>query len=141
MSYFLLRNSRSFGIPDVIRAAQISVEAGAQGITVHPRPDERHIKPSDIFELAKILTVEFNIEGNPFFPQFIEIVRKVKPTQCTLVPDLKDALTSDHGWDLFNDSESLRPIIQELKNLDIRVVLLNGCIWDKIERNYVFIAK
>jgi pyridoxine 5-phosphate synthase len=77
----LLRNTRNIGIPSVVDAAKICINAGANGITVHPRPDERHIKPSDVYELAEILTVEFNIEGNPFQPPFMEIVRQVKPTQ------------------------------------------------------------
>ena len=74
----LLRNSRNIGIPSVISAARTCIRAGAHGITVHPRPDQRHIKPSDVYELAEMLTVEFNIEGNPFAPGFIEIVREVK---------------------------------------------------------------
>ncbi len=122
----LLRNSRAIGIPSVTRAARICIKAGAQGITVHPRPDERHAKASDVYELAELLVetpaVEFNIEGNPF-PQFMEIVRRVKPTQCTLVPDSPEALTSDHGWNLDEDGERLKPIIEELKRLGIRVSL------------------
>src|SRR5688572_7160137 len=86
----LLRNTRNIGIPSVMDSARWSIEAGAHGITVHPRPDERHIRPSDVYELAEFLkahkNIEFNIEGNPF-PEFMDIVRRVKPTQCTLVPD------------------------------------------------------
>ena len=119
----LLRNTRTFGIPSVTKAARICIEAGAQGITVHPRPDQRHIKPSDVYELAEMLMVEFNIEDNPFPPQFMEMVRKVRPTQCTLVPDAANVFTSDHGWNLFEDGERLMPIIQELKALGIRVSL------------------
>ncbi len=122
----LLRNARDIGIPSVTRAAGICIEAGAQGITVHPRPDERHAKPSDVSELAELLketpSVELNVEGNPF-PQFMEIVRRVKPTQCTLVPDSPDALTSDHGWNLTEDGERLKPIIEELKEMGSRVSL------------------
>lgn len=122
----LLRNARKIGIPSVTKAAQICISAGAHGITVHPRPDERHATPADVYDLADLLAavpnVEFNIEGNPF-PKFMEIVRKVKPAQCTLVPDSPDAVTSDHGWDLAEDDESLRPIIEELKDLGIRVSL------------------
>ena len=99
------------------------MEAGAHGITVHPRPDQRHIRPSDVYDLAKILTVEFNIEGNPFQPPFMDIVREVKPTQCTLVPDAPDTFTSDRGWDLAIDGHRLIPIIDELKKLGIRVSL------------------
>lgn len=122
----LLRNSRAIGIPSVKRAAQICLKAGAQGLTLHPRPDERHAKPSDVYELAELLqetpNVELNVEGNPF-PQFMEIVRRVKPTQCTLVPDSPDAITSDHGWNLSEDGERLKPIIEELKDMGIRVSL------------------
>lgn len=117
-----LRNTRNFGIPSVIEAAKTCIRAGAHGITVHPRPDQRHIKPSDVYELAQILTVEFNVEGNPS-PQFMEMIRKVKPTQCTLVPDEPDAFTSDHGWNLAEDGDRLRPIVSELKDLGIRVSL------------------
>ena len=119
----LLRNTRTIGIPSVVRAAEISIKAGANGITVHPRPDQRHIRPSDVYDLKDMLTVEFNIEGNPFFPEFMEIVRKVKPDQCTLVPDTENAFTSDHGWDLSKDGERVKPIIKELQDLGIRVSL------------------
>lgn len=119
----LLRNTRNLGIPSVIEAAKTCIKAGAKGITVHPRPDQRHIKRSDVYELAGMLTVEFNIEGNPFAPEFMELVRAVKPTQCTLVPDAPDAFTSDHGWNLFEQSNSLLSIIPELKALGIRVSL------------------
>lgn len=121
----LLRNTRNIGIPSVLHAAQICIRAGVHGITVHPRPDQRHIRPSDVYELSEMLTnepVEFNIEGNPF-PEFMEIVRKVKPTQCTLVPDTPDAFTSDQGWNISEHGERLVPIIQELKDLGSRVSL------------------
>jgi pyridoxine 5-phosphate synthase len=122
----LLRNSRAIGIPSVTRAALVCIDAGAAGITVHPRPDERHTKASDVYELASLLeakpVVEFNIEGNPF-PKFMEIVRGVRPTQCTLVPDSPDAYTSDHGWNLAENESRLKPIIGELKALGIRVSL------------------
>src|SRR4028119_981731 len=103
----LLRNSRNIGIPSVIDAAKTVIDAGAHGVTVHPRPDQRHIKPSDVYELTEILTVEFNIEGNPFQPPFMDLVCEVKPTQCTLVPDAPDAFTSDCGWDLTENSYRL----------------------------------
>jgi pyridoxine 5-phosphate synthase len=119
----LVRNTRNLEIPSVTKAAKICMEAGAHGITVHPRPDERHIRPSDVYALAEILTVEFNIEGNPFQPPFMEIVRRVKPTQCTLVPDAPDTFTSDSGWNLREDKERLLPVIEELKSLGIRVSL------------------
>lgn len=122
----LLRNSRNIGIPSVTKAAQICISAGAHGVTVHPRPDERHAKSSDVYELADLLAavpnIEFNVEGNPF-PRFMEIVRKVKPTQCTLVPDSPEAFSSDHGWNVAEDGERLKPIIKELKDLGIRVSL------------------
>jgi len=135
----LLRNSRNIGIPSVTRAAQICVDAGAYGITVHPRPDQRHIRPTDVYDLREMLTVEFNIEGNPFaekageYPGFMEIVRDVKPTQCTLVPDKPGQLTSDHGWDLKGDNERLVGIIDELKSMNIRVSLFMDPDCDQIE--------
>lgn len=123
----LLRNARTIGIPSVLHAAQVCIDAGAQGITVHPRPDERHIRRQDVFELSELLKdfpdVEFNIEGNPF-AEFMELVLKVKPTQCTLVPDSPEAFTSDHGWDLKGaEAERLRPIISRLKSEGIRTSL------------------
>jgi len=119
----LLRNQRNIGIPSVIESAKIVIKAGAYGITVHPRPDERHIKYADVYELAEMITVEFNIEGNPFLGRYMEIVSEVKPNQATLVPDTPDANTSDHGWNLLADRERLLPIIKQLKRLGIRVSL------------------
>ncbi len=125
----LIRNSRDIAIPSVTGAARICVDAGAHGITVHPRPDQRHIRPSDVYELAEMLSVEFNIEGNPFagpegtYPGFMQILRDVKPAQATLVPDSPDQLTSDHGWDLLADADRVRPLVEELKGLGIRVSL------------------
>jgi pyridoxine 5-phosphate synthase len=130
----LLRNTRIIGIPSVTKAAQICISAGAHSVTVHPRPDQRHIRPADVFELAEMLTVEFNIEGNPYFSDFLEIVRKVKPTQCTLVPDAPNAFTSDHGWNLAEHSQRLAPIIHELKGLGIRVSLFMDPDLAQIER-------
>lgn len=122
----LLRNARPLGIPGVSRLASIAIAAGAQGITVHPRPDQRHIRTDDVRELAQLLeqhkNIEFNIEGNPFHG-LIDIARKFKPQQCTLVPDEAAAATSDHGWDLNRDGERLRPLIGELRALGIRVSL------------------
>jgi pyridoxine 5-phosphate synthase len=104
--------------------AQICIDAGAKGITVHPRPDQRHIRPGDVYDLIDVVkTVEFNLEGNPLEVSFMEIVRQVKPTQCTLVPDTPDTFTSDSGWDLTKDRERLIPIVQELHNLGSRVSL------------------
>lgn len=123
----LLRNSRALGIPSVIKAAQTALRAGAHGITVHPRPDGRHIKREDVHELALLLRdwpeAEFNIEGNPFEPPLLELVRAVRPDQCTLVPDVPGAYTSDHGWDMQKDAERLRPVIAELQNMGVRVSL------------------
>ena len=119
----LVRNARDIGIPSVTKAAKTAIEAGAYGITVHPRPDERHIRYSDVFELAEILTVEFNIEGNPFAGRYMEIMPQVKPAQATLVPDSLEAVTSDHGWDLKENRDRLVPIIGRLNELGIRVSL------------------
>jgi pyridoxine 5-phosphate synthase len=120
----LLRNQRDIGIPSVTEAAKTVIKAGAYGITVHPRPDERHIKYADVYELAEIVTtVEFNIEGNPFLGKYMEVVGQVRPDQATLVPDAPDANTSDHGWNLKADGKKLTPIIKKLKALGIRVSL------------------
>ncbi len=124
----LLRNQRDLAIPSVLRAAQVCEAAGAHGITVHPRPDERHIRRSDVTALAPKIAGEFNIEGNPF-PRFLELVREVKPTQCTLVPDSPEQATSDHGWILrqagrpTSDCKRLAPIVAELQQLGVRVSL------------------
>lgn len=122
----LLRNTRSLGIPSVTRAAHITLDAGADGITVHPRPDARHIRASDVSELAALLRLrpaaEFNIEGNPFH-NLMDIVRATRPQQCTLVPDAEGQATSDHGWDLTRDATRLKPVIAELHAMDIRVSL------------------
>lgn len=122
----LLRNSRTLGIPSVARAATIVLDAGAGGITVHPRPDGRHIRTDDVYALAELLRgypdAEFNIEGNPFHP-VLDLVRAVRPHQFTLVPDDPAAFTSDHGWDLARDAERVRPVIEEMKRLGVRVSL------------------
>ena len=122
----LLRNARTLGIPSVTRAAAIALDAGAHGITVHPRPDARHIRIEDVRELAALLrsrpAAEFNIEGNPF-EGLVAIAREVMPQQCTLVPDEPGAVTSDHGWDIDRDGARLRPLIAELKSAGIRVSL------------------
>ena len=122
----LLRNSRSLGIPSVTHCARIALDAGAHGITVHPRPDARHIRADDVSELAALIGqrpgVEFNIEGNPFH-QLLEFVRAVRPHQCTLVPDEQSAFTSDHGWDLPKDCDRLAPVVKELQALGVRVSL------------------
>ncbi len=122
----LVRNARPLGIPSVTRMARIAIGAGAHGITVHPRPDERHIRRTDVHDLTDLLpafpAVEFNIEGNPFHG-FVELVRAARPHQCTLVPDDPAAATSDHGWDLQRDGAHLAPLIAELKALGARISL------------------
>lgn len=122
----LLRNSRTLGIPSVTSFGVIALDAGARGLTVHPRPDERHIRPQDVFDLAELLKsrpgIEYNIEGNPF-ENLLDYARKVRPHQCTLVPDDPGQFTSDHGWDLAKDAARLKPIIAEMKSLGVRVSL------------------
>ena len=122
----LLRNTRHLGIPSVRRAATLVLEAGAQGVTVHPRPDERHIRGSDVHELAALLrdwpAAEYNIEGNPFH-NLMDFVRSVRPQQCTFVPDSVGQFTSDHGWNLAVDAERLAPLIAEARALGVRVSL------------------
>jgi len=119
-----LRNLRTIGIPSVTRAARIVLDAGAHGVTVHPRPDERHIRPGDVADLAELLKsypgVEFNIEGNPFH-NYMQYAERFRPSQCTLVPDSPEASTSDHGWDLARDGARLRPVVDQLKSLGCRV--------------------
>jgi pyridoxine 5-phosphate synthase len=119
----LIRNSRGGNLPSVTRAAELCLAAGADGITVHPRPDQRHIRPSDVDALKAMLPVEFNIEGNPFNRPFLELIRRIRPTQLTMVPDAASQLTSDHGWNLKHDAARLRPVIQEFSRLGVRVSL------------------
>lgn len=122
----LVRNSRHLGIPSVTRAATLCLRAGASGITVHPRPDVRHIRAQDVHELAALLQTwpdrEYNIEGNPF-QNLMDFVRNVRPHQATFVPDAEDQLTSDHGWDLERDGARLQPLIAEAHALGVRVSL------------------
>lgn len=115
-----LRNARGGNNPDVVRVALDCEQFGAQGITVHPRPDERHIRHQDVFDLRPLLTTEFNIEGYPS-DDFCELVIKAKPTQVTLVPDAPSQLTSNHGWDTKANAELLRPIVARFKEYGIRV--------------------
>ena len=115
-----LRNARGGNNPDVVRVALDCEQFGAQGITVHPRPDERHIRHQDVFDLRPLLTTEFNIEGYPS-DDFCELVIKAKPTQVTLVPDAPSQLTSNHGWDTKANAELLRPIVARFKEHGIRV--------------------
>ena len=122
----LLRNQRPLPIPSVVDLAQIALDAGAHGITVHPRPDERHIRRHDVFDLAAMLKnrpqAEFNIEGNPFH-NLMPLIREARPQQCTFVPDSAGQATSDHGWDLARDGSRLAPLIDEARALGVRVSL------------------
>ncbi|MEP6740352.1 MAG: pyridoxine 5'-phosphate synthase, partial [Caldimonas sp.] len=122
----LLRNQRDLAIPNVVALSRIALEAGAHGITVHPRPDERHIRGHDVRELAALLKdwphAEFNIEGNPFH-NLMPLVRELRPHQCTFVPDSAEQATSDHGWDLAMQAERLAPLIDEARALGVRVSL------------------
>jgi len=129
----LIRNSRPGNYPDVVKHGEICLAAGADGLTVHPRPDQRHIRPQDVYEISALVGahqgIEFNIEGNPFaekvgnFPGFLQLVENTRPHQCTLVPDSNDQLTSDHGFDLKKSSVQLEPIVRHLQSLGIRVSL------------------
>ncbi|ROS04758.1 pyridoxine 5-phosphate synthase [Sinobacterium caligoides] len=142
----LIRNSRDTIYPCVVKHAEMCLAAGADGITVHPRPDQRHIRADDCFELANAIDAEFNIEGNPFaapmhsnrsgvsdYPGFMPLIRQIKPAQCTLVPDSDSQLTSDHGFDLHQDFDRLKPIIDELKELGVRSSLFMDPIPEQIE--------
>ncbi|MGA9341366.1 MAG: pyridoxine 5'-phosphate synthase [Rhodanobacteraceae bacterium] len=125
-----LRNARGGNAPDPVEAARIAIRAGCGGITVHPRPDQRHIRVDDVARIADVVTaVEYNVEGNPFapardsYPGYIELIRRVRPTQATLVPDSDNQITSDHGFDPQRDADRLQPVIAELKSLECRVSL------------------
>ena len=137
-----LRNSRGGDIPDVLTAVDTCVAAGAQGITVHPREDERHIRPGDVRDIAerlteintqKRLTIEYNIEGDPR-PDLIDMVLRTKPTQCTLVPVVTGEITSHTVWDIRKDGDMLKPIIAALKAAGIRVSLFSGTDVEQIAR-------
>lgn len=137
----LLRNSRGIGLPNVPYYAQLAIRAGAQGITVHPRPDQRHITVKDVEQLQEILApepaIEFNIEGNPFTTgpaAFMPLVERIRPHQCTLVPDAEHQITSDHGWDLKVHAAALRPVVHRLKELGCRVSLFMDPDLDQIHR-------
>lgn len=127
----LLRNTRHLGIPDVVRAAQLCLEAGAHGITVHPRPDERHIRADDVYEISAMMKdwpgCEFNLEGNPF-QNLLEIAHDLSARglplhQCTFVPDSEDQFTSDHGWSFPADAQRLKPLIAQVQARGVRVSL------------------
>lgn len=121
----LLRNARDLDIPNICKIAEICIQAGAAGLTIHPRPDERHIRKTDVFELDKVINkrVEFNIEGNPFEGDFMELIEKTRPTQATLVPDSPNAVTSNCGWDIDANEDKLIGIVKAIKDLGIRVSL------------------
>ena len=127
-----LRNSRGEDVPNVVQAVQTCINTGAQGITVHPREDQRHIKPHDVYEIAEMVTVEYNIEGDPR-PDLLDMAIEVRPDQCTLVPVTPGEVTSDHGWDLTVEGEGLKPVIQRLKDAGIRVGLFSGTGLHQIE--------
>src|SRR5690606_989340 len=114
-----LRNSRGGNVPNLLKVAEDVQKFGAQGITIHPRPDERHIKYRDVYDLIPIVKTEYNIEGNPI-PRFVDLVLEVKPTQVTLVPDAEDALTSNAGWNTVKHKDFLKEVIQEFKRNGIR---------------------
>ncbi|ERJ70358.1 pyridoxine 5'-phosphate synthase [Porphyromonas sp. oral taxon 278 str. W7784] len=120
-----LRNARGGNVPDLVRVALDCERFGAQGITVHPRPDERHIRYQDVYDLKQVLTTEFNIEGNPI-PSFMELVGRVRPHQVTLVPDAPDALTSSAGWDVATNRSFLTEILAQLKEWGIRTSIFVG---------------
>ena len=129
----LIRNSRVGNFPNILDFAETCIDCGVDGITVHPRPDQRHIRPNDVRQLAQLVAplkeVEFNIEGNPFadplgeYPGLLSLVEETLPEQCTLVPDSDSQLTSDHGFDLESQGDRLKPIIAQIKSMGVRVSL------------------
>ena len=129
----LIRNSRVGNFPNILDFAETCIDCGVDGITVHPRPDQRHIRLSDVRQLAQLVApleeVEFNIEGNPFadplgeYPGLLSLVEETLPEQCTLVPDSDSQLTSDHGFDLESQGDRLKPIIAQIKSMGVRVSL------------------
>jgi pyridoxine 5-phosphate synthase len=137
----LLRNQRDLDLPSVVRTGKLCLDAGAHGLTVHPRPDQRHARPRDAIDLAELIRtesrhrpgLELNIEGNPF-PDFLELVCAVRPHQCTLVPDAPDARTSDQGWDVKREGAHLRGIVARLHALGIRVSVFMNPDLSQIER-------
>ena len=133
-----LRNTRTIGIPSLTHAAHIALKAAADGITLHPRPDERHIRPDDIYEIAGLMRdypdAELNIEGNPFHG-LMQFANDVRPTQCTLVPDPPDVFTSDTGWKIAPNASALRDVIAQLHEWGIRVSLFmdaDSDEWDHV---------
>jgi pyridoxine 5-phosphate synthase len=136
----LLRNQRDYGVPSVVRAGRVCLDAGAAGLTVHPRPDQRHIRPHDVDDLLGLLAEypgrEFNIEGNPFTGDWLRLVEAASPTQATLVPDDPGQSTSDHGWDLSKPDTvaALGPVIERLRRRGIRVSLFMDPAVEQVRR-------
>ena len=128
-----LRNSRGHNNPDILQAAKDIERFGADGITVHPRPDERHIRYQDVYDLKKIITTEFNIEGNPTEEKFVQLVLDNKPTQVTLVPDALGQITSNHGWNTIEHAAYLKEIISVFKNTGIRVSIFVDPVVEMVE--------
>ncbi|MBS9774540.1 MAG: pyridoxine 5'-phosphate synthase [Tenacibaculum sp.] len=127
-----LRNSRGGNVPNLLQFAEDVQEFGAEGITVHPRPDERHITYKDAHDLKPIVTTEYNIEGNPI-KKFMDLVLKIKPTQVTLVPDAVDAITSNAGWDTIKHQSFLKEVVAEFKNAEIRTSIFIDTDFNLIE--------
>ncbi|MXV13722.1 pyridoxine 5'-phosphate synthase [Hufsiella ginkgonis] len=128
-----LRNSRGGNNPDLLKVALDAERYGAQGITVHPRPDERHIRYQDVYDLKKVLTTEFNIEGNPTEPRFVDLVLSTRPAQVTLVPDAEGQITSNHGWDTIKHQDYLKEIISEFQLAGIRVSIFVDPVKEMVE--------
>ncbi|MDG1711694.1 MAG: pyridoxine 5'-phosphate synthase [Flavobacteriaceae bacterium] len=127
-----LRNARGGNVPNLLEVTKDLQRFGAQGITIHPRPDQRHIRYDDAYALPDVVTTEFNIEGNPI-PEFIEMVLKIKPDQVTLVPDANDVLTSNAGWNTLKNKEYLTPIISAFKEAEIRTSIFVDPVVEMIE--------
>lgn len=127
-----IRNARGGELPSVVKAAEACENFGANGITIHPRPDERHITRRDVYDLKQVVSTEFNIEGNPY-PEFIEMVLDVRPDQVTLVPDGPDVLTSNSGWDCIKNKDILTPIIDRFKSAGIRVSIFLDPIVEQVK--------
>jgi len=128
-----LRNSRGGNNPDIVKAAEFGQMFGADGITVHPRPDERHIRYNDVREIKKVITTEFNIEGNPKEQKFVDLVLEVKPDQVTLVPDALNQITSNHGWNTVEHKQYLTDIIKVFKSAGIRVSIFVDPVLEMVE--------
>lgn len=128
-----LRNSRGGNNPDLVQVALDCERFGAEGITVHPRPDERHIRYKDVYDLKKVIATEFNIEGNPLEEKFCELVLAIKPAQVTLVPDALGQITSNHGWDILNNKALLTSLVKKFKDAGIRTSIFVDPVLEMIE--------